>query len=155
MSAGYPPFLYFRSPKSGHPNTQTDSSDSEHTAALVMANIVQRSARPGVRKFRTTVRAADPAAPHVRRVTYQDHAPDAIRAAERAPGVRSRRGGQRARPHFATAYPFQKSMLEVVAARRRSSVRVRARAFVAVAKSLCVWRRRSYQKVTDLKRANL
>ena len=125
-----------------------------HTAALVMANIVQRSARPGVRKFWTTVRATDPAAPHVRRVTHQEHVPDAIRAVERAPGVRSRRGGQRARPHFATAYPFQKNMREVVAASRRSSARVRARAFVAVAKSLCVWRRQSDKKAAVLKRAN-
>ena len=120
MSAGYPPFLYFRSPKSGHPNTQTDSSDSEHTAALVMANIVQRSARPGVRKFRTTVRAADPAAPHVRRVTHQEHVPDATRAAERAPGVRSHRGGQRARPHSATAELRRKRIRGSVAASHRS-----------------------------------
>ena len=82
------------------------------------------------------MRAADPAAPHVRRVTNYEHVPDAIRASERAPGV----AGSARRPTSQPPTHFKKRGRYIVAVSHRSLAIVEAHALVAVVKSLCVWR---------------
>ena len=137
----YPPFLYFRlfrSPKSGHPDTPTDSPASEHTGALVIANIVQRHARPGEYNF------GQPCAPPTlpRRMSGASPTLNAFLTRHVRPSVRPGCGravaGSARRPTLQPPTHFKKRGRYIVAVSHWSLARVKAHALVAVVKSLCV-----------------